>query len=32
VVVAGIWSALFGWLLSDDAEKRDGAEAQPSAS
>lgn len=31
-IVAGIWSAFFGWLLVDDTERREGAgsEAQTS--
>ena len=29
-LVGAIWSALTGWMLSDDAERR--AEAQPSTS
>ncbi len=31
-IVAGIWSAFFGWLLVDDAERREDAGPEPQAS
>ena len=31
-VTGAIWSGLFGWLLVDDTEHADGADAQASAS
>ena len=31
-IVAGIWSAFFGWLLVDDTERREGAGPEAQAS